>query len=39
MDLANSKEGSQLVIFNSVILKDKVIRRRFLARLNLPTYF
>lgn len=39
MELAESKEGSALVIFKDKILENKSIRDRFLRKLNIPTYY
>ena len=38
LDLIETEEGSNLVIFKDLIKEHPVLRRRFLAKLNIPTY-
>ena len=38
LDLIETEEGSNLVIFKDLIKSYPVLRRRFLAKLTIPTY-
>lgn len=39
IDLAKSSEASALIIFKERILQEPDTRRKFLTKLNIPTYF